>query len=161
MSSITAMNTHPPYQRNAHGFHDTMPASSETHPTHQAKTQHPLLHLITQLDNAVISLFLHPHNVPPGQSRTVQIKNVRRRVHIAILSVIAIIALLVARPYIWSSPPGNGDETVFAPFTNRRSISKVKGVLKNKYVESTSKINNLDTQCMCLYLIVRSYYYQQ
>ncbi|KAG2177967.1 hypothetical protein INT43_003214 [Umbelopsis isabellina] len=142
------MYTHPPYQRNAHGFHDTMSASPESHPNRQSKNQHPLLHLITQLDNAVISLFLHPHNVPPGQSRTAQIKNVRRRVHIAMLSVMAIIALLVARPYIWSSPPGNGDETVFEPFTNRRSISKVKGVLKNKYADSASKINNLDTQCM-------------
>ncbi|KAM3583965.1 hypothetical protein VKS41_003928 [Umbelopsis sp. WA50703] len=146
MTSISAMNTPPPYQRTAHGFHDNMSGSAEPHASRQAKTQHPLIHLITQIDNAVISLFLHPHNVPSGQSRTAHIRNVRRRVHIAVVLIIAVITLLVARPYIWSSPPGNGDETVFDPFTNRRSISKVKGVLKNKYVDGTSKMNNLDTQ---------------
>jgi len=63
-----------------------------------------------------------------------------------LLTVIIVIALLVARPYIWSSPLGNDDETVFEPFTNRRSISKLKGVLKSKYAETSSKSTNVDTQ---------------
>jgi hypothetical protein len=66
---------------------------------------------------------------------------------LTLFTAIIIITLLIARPHIWSSPLGNDDETVFEPFTNRRSISKLKGVLKNKYSETSSKPTNVDTQC--------------
>lgn len=143
------MKAHPPYQRSSHTPIDNASASidPQQRPIRQPKSPHPLIHLMNEIDNAVLSLFLHPHHSAPGQARTAQIRHIRKRVRLALLTVIIVIALLVARPYIWSSPLGNDDETVFEPFTNRRSISKLKGVLKSKYAETSSKSTNVDTQC--------------
>ncbi|KAI9284332.1 P-loop containing nucleoside triphosphate hydrolase protein [Umbelopsis sp. AD052] len=145
MSSLQSMKAHPTYQRSSH---DSSSASVDSHqrPNRPTKTPHPLIQLMSEIDNAVLSFFLHPHHSTPGHTRTIHLRQLRKRLRLTLLAVFLIIALLVARPYIWSPRLGSDDETVFEPFTNRRSYSKLKGVLKNKYSESNSRTANVDTQ---------------